>query len=441
MLRHFASYGAAALLSAPLLLPALHQIGLSADRSGSLTWEQYSQGGFTVLLWLKGLLLPFSAEQYRLLGQQLFIPHIGWLTLIFALAASCCRPPQRRRAIGLLLLALLALLWADNTVITRLVYHLPFYNRQRFPFKLLFFTSFFAIALASLGYERLLDAIRGKFRWAGVLGATILVLHGANLLAFHLYTPYDTRRVKQVPYDEPLREKLANGRIVTIVAKETDDQDKHPYLLGFNFATLFGLYHFAGYETLVSRHNLDAALQRNGSADFYVDDNRFAPAAADLEYFRRWGVRWYILDKNVTVPDASAFKPAYRDGQRVILYDVAASPLVFWADTTRGEGVSHGFTTNSIRIVTERQNSGQLVVNVLQNPFFSAFIDDERCELEGTADGHIRLLVPPGRHVIRIVYRDPYVIAGLYGAGGFLGATAAWLFVASRRRKMMTFRR
>ncbi|HZV83133.1 MAG TPA: hypothetical protein VFF53_13295 [Geobacteraceae bacterium] len=434
MMRHLASYGAAAVLSAPLLLPALHQIALSADRSSSLTWEQYSQGGYTLLLWLKGLLLPFSAEQYRLFGQQLFFAHIGWLTLIFALAASCCRPPQRRRAIGLLLLALLALFWADNTVITRLVYHLPFYNRQRFPFKLLFFTSFFAIALASLGYEHLLAAMRRKYRWAGVLGTVILVVHVANLLAFHLYTPYDTRRVKSVPYDEPLQESLSDGRIVTIVSRETDDQDKHPYLLGFNFATLFGLYHFAGYETLVSRQNLDAALQRNGSADFFVDGNRFAPLAADLQYFRRWGVRWYVLENKVKFSENVALRSVYRDGKRLVLYDEAANPPVFWVDTARDDGVTHGFTTNSIRITTERNTDGQLVVNVLHNPFFRAFIDNELALLTATADNQILVQVPAGRHRVRIVYRDPYFIAGLYLFGGFLVVITVWLYIATRRR-------
>jgi hypothetical protein len=434
MIRHCSSYGVAALLSAPLLLPAFHQIASSADRSSALTWEMYSRGGYTFSLWVRGLLLPFSPGHYHLFGQQLFFPHMGWLTVIFALAAVCCRPPYRRLAIVLLLLAGVSLLWADNTFVTRLVYHLPFYNRQRFPFKLLFFTSFFFIALASIGLDRLLDAVR-KWRRPEVFVTVILVVQVANLLAFHLCTPYDTRRVKLIPYDEPLQEKLATGRLVTIVSQETDDQDKQPYLLGYNFATLFGLYHFAGYETLVSRANLEAALERNGSADFFVDNNVFAPRASELEYFRHWGVKWYVLEKNITTQETSSLRTVYRDHDRSIVYDSAARPFVYWEDDPEAEDVRYRFGTNSIRIETGRERPGRLVVNLLYNRFFAAAIDDSKADVSATSGNQIGVAVPPGRHAITVTYRDTYFVVGGYVVGALLCVAAVWMVTALRRRK------
>ncbi|MBT0666553.1 hypothetical protein KI809_19765 [Geobacter pelophilus] len=432
IIRHCSSYGIAAILSAPLLLPAFSQIASSADRSSALTWEMYSRGGYTFSLWVRGLLLPFNSEYYQLFGQELFFPHIGWLPVIFALAAIFCRPPYRRLAIVLLLLAGVSLLWANNTFVTRLVYHIPFYNRQRFPFKLLFFSSFFSIALAAVGLERLLDAVR-KCQRPEVIVTVILVVQVTNLLAFHLSTPYDTRKVKLIPYTEQLQEKLSTGRIVTIVSQETDDQDKQPYLLGYNFATLFGLYHFAGYETLVSRANLEAALERNGSADFFVDNNMFAPDPSELEYFRHWGVKWYVLEKQITIPESSILRTVYRGNDRLIAYDPAARPFVYWEDDPETEAVQHRFSTNSIRIETRRERPGRLVVNTLYNRLFTAVIDDRQVDVSATSGNQIGLLIPPGQHVVKVTYHDPYFAAGWYVTGAFLCTAAVWIFM--RRRK------
>lgn len=435
LLRHAGSYVLVAVLSLPLLLPALHQVSISADRSMPLAWEEYSKAGYRLSEWLYGSLLLFYKAQHRLNGQDFFYAYTGWLTLVFIVVALFCRKQHRKLSLVLFCLAGFALLWSCNTFVTRLVYHLPLFNRQRFPVKLLFFTSFFMIVMAALGHNRMIQAVRRRLGRTWPVAAVLLVVQAASLLAFLLYTPEYARRGKLVPYEEPLKSMLSDGRIVTIVARDADEQDKQPYLLGYNYATLFGLNHFAGYEILVSRDNGEAALMRNGSADFFVDNDRFDPNVEDLEHFRHWGVRWYVLDKRVQPPQSAMLKQLYRDSNRTILYDGEASPLVFWEDTTQGEGVAYDFTTNSIRLVTERQTAGELVVNVLHNPFFLATLDNDKIPLPRAADRRIRLNVPPGRHEIRIVYRDPYFIAGMYGTGAFLGLAALVTLAIARQRK------
>jgi hypothetical protein len=433
-LRHGASYISVALLSLPLLLPAMHQIAQSADRNNPLTWEKYSQGGFNALYWMKGLLIPFSKQQYLSIGQNLFFAHIGWLTIFFAIVALWRGGSHRKLVVTFLVLAVFSLLWANNTFITKLIYYLPLYNRQRFPFKLLFFANFFTIALATVGYDYVYRKVIRKYHRADLLCCLILLIHVGNLLAFVIYTPHDTRKVKQVPYDEVLKNKLSDGRIVTIVDKNTADQDKQIYLLGYNFATVFGLNHFAGYETLVAKVNLTAALDRNSSADFYVDNNYFAPSTADLEYFRAWGVKWYILEKKVKTKQDSILKPVHSDNNRLVLYDEAARPMVYWKDAILSTEVVYSFSTNAASMLTDRANFGQLVVNVLYNKFFTATIDGRKTELFKTDDDQMLINVPSGKRSVRIVYSDPYFITGLYISCGFIISILAWLAIKSWNR-------
>ncbi|OGU16333.1 MAG: hypothetical protein A2076_02820 [Geobacteraceae bacterium GWC2_53_11] len=409
------------LIAAPLLLPAFHQISLSADRKMPLSWEEYSKASIKLSYWLKGLLVPFSPANYLSTGELLFVSHIGWLPLVFCFVAVLLCRLQRKRVAVFFALAFFSFLWANDTFVTKLIYNIPIYNRQRFPFKLLFFCSFFLIVTATYGFDAWVRRIKGTQLRTYVLCGAIFVVHIGNLLAVHIATPYETRKTKDVPYEEPLKNILNRGRIVTIVNIDTADENKQMNLFGFNFATLFGLYHFAGYETLVSDRNSNAALKRNNSADFFVDKGaRFNPSASDLEYFRKWGVRWYVLEKNIAVDKSGVLKLVYSDANRLILCDEAAKPMVFWVDSLNNSGTRHTFTTNSINITTERETTGQLIVNVLYNNFFRATIDGKQSELYETPDSQMRVVVPPGRHVVKISYSDPYFISGIYVSCAFL---------------------
>ena len=436
LFRQGAAYLCTLLLSAPLLLPAFYQMQQSADRKLPLSWEEYSKASIKLSHWLKGLFMPFSTENYLSAGEFLLTSHIGWLTMLFCVAALFLSFPRTRLSAVFLALAVFSFLWANDTLVTKLFYHLPLFNRQRFPFKLLFFTGFFLAVTATYGFDAWMSRLK-RDRLRQALVWIVFMLHTGNLLAVQVATPFDTRRVKSVPYLEPLQQPLQSGRIATIVSPDTADSDKQLPLLGFNYATLFDLYHFAGYETLISEKNSLAAMKLNNSADFFIDSGTpFSPSAEDLAYFRKWGVKWYVLEKSVEVDRSTELVHAYSDKNRSILRDDAARPFVFWLDGSGNNGISHSFSTNSLTVTTSRETEGRLLVNVLFNSFFRATVDGRETSLTETADSQMMVTMPSGRHRLVITYRDPYFKTGVYISLGFLlSVCASWLFFKMKLRR------
>ena len=423
------NYLCVALLAAPLLLPAMYQIGLNTKRKAPLNWEEYSLYSYKLSYWLNGLFTPLSDMKCDYWSEQQFLSHIGWLTLLFCVATVWQKSVNRRLVLVFLGLALFAFLWANDTFVTRLFYYLPFYNRQRWPFKLAFFTSFFLVVVASFGFDAWYQRIKGSSVRNRAMLVILLLLHSGNFLVLYSSTPQRvfSNNFEYVPYAEQLQETMKTGRIVTVVPRDARDEGKpvtHSFtfpLLGFNYATIFGLYHFAGYEQLLSEKNSTAALGLYFSADFYVDsDTPFNPPADDLKYFRKWGVKWYILDNKVRFEGSNLLKTVSQDEHRTVLYDAAAKPFVFWQDDPSAGGSDYLFSTNRINVATERKNSGQLLVNVLYNPFFVATVDGRSEKITETADMQILIPIPPGRHVVEIAYVDPYFVTGLYIASLFL---------------------
>ncbi|GAM10535.1 bacterial membrane protein YfhO [Geobacter sp. OR-1] len=430
--RQAVNYLCVFLLAAPLLLPALHQVSISADRQRPLGWEEFSQFSYRLADWLNGLIMPFSDMAVNSWTEQQFISHIGYLTLFFLIAAYWQDQAKRKVVISLAVIALFSLLWASDTFVTRLFYQIPFHNRLRWPFKLGFFTSFYLIAVASFGfdawYRRFASAGRSR-GFTAVALSVLFVCHIANFLILYAGTPQRmfSRHFDAPPFAEPLQSMLADGRIVSICPSRVKEGEKQIYgysvpQLGFNYATLFGLYHFAGYELLVSQKNLDAALGLNIRADFNLQPGAplDIPAALPLDYFREWGVKWYVVDRGVNLQGIGGLEQVFRDERRIVLRDRSARPFVYWLDNPGAGGVPHRFTTNSIFTVTERATAGPLLVNVLYNGFFKADIDGKPAGIAETGDGQMLVVVPPGRHEVRISFVDPYFRAGVYVAAGFL---------------------
>jgi hypothetical protein len=339
-------------------------------------------------------------------------------------------------------------LWASDTFVTKLFYYVPYYNRQRWPFRLVFFTSYFLVMAGAFGFEVFYRKIK-EASWAGrkigtSICASVMLLHVGNFLAYYTATPQRTiqQHRQDVPYDEPLTGMLQAGRIITVVQRAPGDERSslgyinNISLLGFNYATLFGLYHFAGFESLVAEKNSRATMNLNFGADFFVDDGAtFAPSATDLEHFRTWGVMWYVVDRRVPLPANGLLKQVYSDGKRVVLHDDEARPFAFWRDSRRGDGADLSFAVNDLTVRTQRDSGGELVVNVLHNPFFSATIDGRTAEIIETPDMQMQVTVPPGTHRVEVSYRDPYFTAGLRIAAGFLVVATAGILAVRRRNR------
>jgi hypothetical protein len=411
-------------LAAPILLPTLQQANISSTRSVVLDWQKYSELSYDLKLWIHGLITPLTDTAESGWSEQGFISHIGYLTLFFIVIAWFRYREQRHTVLFLSAVALFALLWSSDTFVTRFIYHVPVFNKFRWPFRLAYFTSFFLIMVGTFGCSYALTAI-SRFEAGGrsakaVCAVVILLLQSVNILVLYYPSPQRmfSRHYDQVPFSEPLKDTLIGGRIVSIGLDPPVEGSKTIYgnslpQLGFNYATLWGLHHFAGYEVLVAADNLKASLDLDFRSVFNVDPEipLNIPQVAPLEYLRNWGVKWYVVDSKLSLVPTDQLKIVYSDRFRNVLMDDQARPLVYWID---GIGtVTHRFQTNSIEITSERSSAGRLNVNILFNPFFKASIDGRATPLLRTADNQLVLDIPEGSHTISVRYHDQNFIHGV----------------------------
>jgi hypothetical protein len=110
-----------------------------------------------------------------------------------------------------------------------------------------------------------------------------------------------------VPLDEPLKNVMNEGRIISVgfdlnepnVENRTGLYSYNAKSLSLNYATLWGLFHFNGYEPMISKHNNEATL---GFPRESVSYEVFNKTPLPYDYFRKWGVRWYVVSRNVELP-------------------------------------------------------------------------------------------------------------------------------------------
>jgi hypothetical protein len=424
------SHAGALGISMPLILLAYHQASQSLTRKSVLDWDTYITNSYDLKLWLNGLVTPFNEAGISTWNELHFISHVGYLTLLGIILALCTlhKSVARNRIIVFAGCAVIALMWSGDTVVTRLVYYLPVYSKLRWPFKLQLFTSFYMIAVSAFGFDlicRKTESIKSGARFpAQFVVSLLLTLHLLNFVGIYaLFRQYSfTQFLDMVPFDEPLKGVLSKGRIVSILQKDISENQLGKAvgftapLIGYNYATLWGLYHLGGHDSLVPEENFRAAFDLDYDSAFKVrpgstlDDE----LKNSLEYFRLWGVRWYIVDKAFPVSEVRGLRLFSKEETRNIYYDQEALPFAFWADSPLASAVNCKFRTNSIVLNTRRPSEGMAVVNVLWNPFFSALVDGKKVELKKTNGKQLLVVVPGGNHLVEIRYSDPYLMVGLF---------------------------
>ncbi len=440
--RYVAGYALFLILALPEILQLLHESGDSAARKTALSWNEYVMNAYDMKLWLHGLVTPFLEADVNRFGELHYISHIGYLSILFVLLALT--QVRNLRIAIFALLATMSLLWSADIVFTKAFYYLPFFNKLRIPFKLQFFTGFFLAALATLGADIFFSRIKGRghqvFCWsAGV----ILFLHLANFALLYGFMP--SRMLADYldtpPFSEPLQKMLTGGRIVSAGPDVVWDGEKAApeYMvpaLGYNFATLWGLYHFGGYEGLLSERNLQATLGLKNSSVYNIAPNTVLNVSTDipLDHFRKWGVKWYVINSRIPLTGTDGLTLVSRDRYRQVLHDPAGKPFVYWADALKTAAPPFSFRTNSVEIATSRAHEGLLLVNVLYNPFFRGYLDGKEFPVTETEDGQVSVVVPAGGHTVTIAYVDTNFWKGLLVSGALLlGGAAVWVAVKFRK--------
>jgi hypothetical protein len=436
-------YALVTVMTLPVLLPAIHQIGVSVGRSTPIPWEDYSRTMYNLTDWLNGLVRPWADRGADMLYDRNLhvISHVGYLSLGFAVVALAARKSTgATRLVALFaLLAAVSFLLASNELLVRAMYAVPGVNRFRWPFKFVFFTSFYIIVLASFGCDLFLRKLAAGppagSRWIPAVLAGIFCVQAAGVVWLYAILPQRTfgTHLDRVPLVEPKRDALRSGRVVSVGFQFVDAGGKlygsTAPSLGYNYATLWGLFHFAGYEIMRSERNAQAALGLSGSSIIPVDEGRPLDLRTDLplDYLRLWGVRWYLLDGGVRVANTAGLQPVFRDTSRIVLFDPLARPFVYPTAGDPAAVRAYRFSTNAVEVRAESATSGEAVVNVLYNPYFRGYLDGVEMPVGETAESQILVRFPPGSHTIRVVYDDPWFRLGLWLAalGVLLAAAGA----------------
>jgi hypothetical protein len=419
----------------PLVLPTMAHMALSADRSTALVFGSFTSIKYRIDLWLLGQVYPFFdtlLTQNQFLHWRLTNPgfaafmipytsHTGYVSLAAVILLLCkYRAELRARQyfMPLALCAGMALLWASGAL-NHIIYLLPLLNRFRWTFKVGIFVTFYTLALAACGLDTLLnataDAKRRNTIFTLAVALTFLdlgILYAGNYQ--HSFIRHDVPN----PIAEPLQKELSDGRIFTLGYMTGADFD--PGGIGFNYATQWGLYHFAGYDSFVTKNNFEAALKLN-----YISSYCGIMHENAIKYYRNWGIKYYVVKRSKAAAYAEqlapfGIMPRYEDARRVVFFDPQAKPLVY----RDGDDAPVNFTakTNRLDFETDFSTASTVAAAFLYNPNFTATLDGAPAPVVENRLHQLSLSVPSGKHSAAFIYRDPKLALGFYL--GLLGLAA-----------------
>lgn len=429
-------------VSLPMIQPLQDHVAQSSDRGGRIAFGYFHAGGLNLISWLQGLVNPFRDDPvyYQLLvgsWERMFpyLSFVGWLAAALLLGAPML---LRRGAIAALPVRvfpvplLAAFLWTTGAL-DRVLYLVPVLNRFRWQFRVNVFLTFFVVVVAAMAFsaaERLAGARFGARRTTALLGAAMALQLGslAALYGFFPQRSFNHRRhLQPLPLEEPLAARLAGGRIVSL--GEYADDPYSSAQMGFNYASYWGLFQYAGYGNLMS--NLHAGYVTGlvaGDGRRLSFDAVYKPAEVPIARFERWAVSWYLLGKNREDLGATAgyadqlaragLQRVGEDARRIVFHDARAEPLVYLATADgRREALMPHIGGRSLTVTFAPATAPRrLVACFLAVPGFGAATIDGVVLALRSDDGRMTVDVPAGARGVRFVYREPALRAALRNA-------------------------
>ena len=394
---------AAALLSAPLLLPLITATRQSFERAGPISIQTVANPAVTLAALFRAQLFQFQPWFLAISTQLLYIGLPSAILLLPLVIPSIRKQAGKYRATRYLLLALTAL--ALSSSLYAYFYPLPLFNRFIGPYKYFqFFIFFVTVALAGTA-QGVLDQFKTRraapvlllFALAVFLNIATIQRQPLNVIAPH---------VLDVP---PRLEALATikpeaGRVFTVGRRAESDSYRY---VTYNYATLFGYDHVGGFDALRSRVTNELALGLN------IQNVYRSPLTPSLlDYLSSWNVRYIVSDHELATAELPQLNLLSAVEQVYVYENTRALPLV--RDPARpDQAVPYRRGVNGLEMYPVTDEPHTLVVAIAALPNWTYAINDGRARWVTPAAGPIELAVPAGTDKVIVEYVDRQFIKGV----------------------------
>ena len=402
-------------IALPSLVPTVHAIQVSDQRSSTMPWQAALAGSVLLDYLFKtqfGIFLP----RLVFYGSSaiLFFPILLFLPLVL-IAYFRADEIFRRKLLPFLGLSLVS--FAFSTPLHALLNLLPFFDRFRWPFKVFifvefFFTVLFVLSLVSWLAARFSSPTRQKWIIAVVLGWFAAV----NLIFSLTHHDQNFLSVSYLPkIENPLPQADASvGRVATF---GDVNQTVTVQYLTQNYATLYGIPTLGGYNPLMGR---DQAIFGLGIVDHAID---YTPVTPELrKQLDSHAAKYWIVDARTpmaaqiaTFPDLKLIEAS---PDRIVYENLRALPLAYSvADSTKPLPVT--YAGNSLFIPLDHASS-PVAVSLSKTDGWWHRLDDGPWQRSTYEDDHLQIDIGPSSQALEISYFDPYFRQGLIASLGTL---------------------
>jgi hypothetical protein len=423
----------ALLMALPLLLPMWNLMVNSVNRSDKLPFVEFVDQFIPINQLVIGLFNPFykvNSNTYAAFRNLPNLSHIGYIPIviiiyrIFDKVKNKSKINQFEVELSVFIRSgMIALLWSTNWIFNLLIYAIPILNRFRWPFKILIFFNFYFICISISLLWYYLNQSRISSLTKESIVSCLLIVHILSCLSIYLINPhldFGEHHADEIPLHEPMQSVFTSGRIISVgfniwtpTIRNNASYRTAP-TMGFNYATLWGLNYFAGYNVLLSEASYNETLGLNFTA--VINGNQVIP----IDTLREAGVKWYIIptekyDEFDTIFKEFGIEKYSQDDYRIIYYDSNSYALVYKANNSNIIAGKYRIKTNEIelQIFNTETNPIDVYFNFVFNPNFVAYVDGKTVPIRNSNNNRMVVSCPKGQSVIRVVYRDKNLELGI----------------------------
>ena len=426
-------------LIAPLFFPMLYAQQVSRTRNEVMPFFWFMYGAVSLIELLRVQIFDFIPNVYfRWSSYIYYVGPFGLaLLMLVPLKKSVLGALRRRRINIYAVLAIAALLL--STWLNAVLYIIPVLNLFKGPPKYFLFFVFFAAIVVAGVVNSLAKGVRRNGKYALLVLMMLIVV--LNMLVMWQNKSLGTYRWEWRKVEFNISEgKIDNPPQVGVI-DHMDKSEGRIFTYGlcitekcllYNYATMFGLYHFGGYDSLVSKLNseLTGGLPYTNT---YLGDF----TSETLDYISLWSVRYIIttdvIEKHVEqLRKYPQLKEIYREDGVLMYENTRSRPFVYESEDVE-RAVPFEFGVNHINAYPEKEGDHKLIFSIAPLPLFYYYFDGERAGRITSQVGPVEVDVPAGTEKVTIRYIDYPFIVGVSLFSGFLLVVAGYYW--AKRKK------